>query len=131
MVTQSVGSAIAPVHVPVPLTLLNRTDGTFPAESIVWTLLPLHETTSGETHEFRVQLPQHVSQIGTHAVLMVLEGGREKAHHVYLHLPHAVEHQCKLRLRIVVVGGEGGFVLRPALGLNSRELADHGLSIEL
>ena len=116
MKAQSVGSAIAPIHIPVSFTFLYRTDGTLPAESVVRTLLPLHETASREAHELRVHLPKHIGKIGTHAVLTVLEGGWEKTHHVYLHLSYTIEHQCKLRLSIVFVGGKGGFILRPAFG---------------
>ena len=117
VIAQPVRGAVAPVHVPVSLTLFYRPDGAFPAESVVGTLLPLHKAASGEAHELRVHLPQHVGQIGTHAVLTVLERRREKAHHIKLHLSHAVENQGELCFRVVVVGCERGFVLRPAFCL--------------
>ena len=128
MVTQSVRGAVTPVHVPVALTLLDWSDGSFPTEGVVGTLLSLHEATSRETHELRVHLPKHVGEIGTHAVLSVLEGGREEADHVELHLSHAIEDESELRLRVVVVDGECGLILRPSFGFG-RKTAHRALGI--
>ena len=36
MKTYTVGSAIAPVYIEVSGTILDRTDSTFPAESVLW-----------------------------------------------------------------------------------------------
>ena len=111
--------------------LLYRPDGAFPAEGVVGTLLPLHEAAAGEAHELRMQLPEHVGEVGAHAVLAVFERGREEAHHVYLHLPHSIEDEGELRLRVVVVGGERCLIFFPALCLAGGEAIDHGLGIEL
>ena len=129
MIAQSVGGAIAPVHVPVALTLLDGANGALPAEGIVGALLSLHEAASGEAHELRVHLPQHVGQVGAHAVGAVLECRGEEAHHVELEGTNAVEDEGELCLRVVAVALQGGFVLLPALA--GGEACHHGFGIEL
>ena len=131
VIAQSVGGAIAPVHVPVPLALLYRTDGALPAESVVGTLLAFHEAATGEAHELRVHLPQHIGEVGTHTVRTVLKCRWEEAHHVYLYLPYTIEDQRKLCLRVVAVGYECCLVFRPAFGFCGRESTNHCLGIEL
>ena len=131
MITQSVGGAVAPVHVPMTFTLLNRSDGTFPAEGVVRTLLPLYKAAARETHELRVHLPQHIGQIRTHTVLTVLERRRKEAHHIYLYLSYPIEYQGKLRLWVIVVGGKGRLIFLPSLILTTGETVDDSLSIEL
>ena len=131
MITQSVGGAVAPVHVPMTFTFLNRSDGTFPAEGVVRTLLPLYKAAAREAHELRMQLPQHIGEVWTHTVLSILEGGWEEAHHVELHLSYTIEHQGELCLRIVVVGSERCLVFLPTLRLPCAETVDDSLCVYL
>ena len=131
MIPQSVGGTVAPVHIPVAFTLFDRTDGALPAEGIVGTLLPLHETTTRESHKLRMQLPQHVGQIRTHTVLTIAECGWEEAHHIQLHLSYTIEHKRELRLGIIVKSGQRGLVFCPPPLFSSGEYSHLLLSVHL
>ena len=113
MEADAVARAVAPVHVGVTFALLNRTDGALPSEGVVGTQLTLHEAAARKTHELRMHVGKHLSQVRTHAVRTVLESWREKAHHVELETAGLVGGQHKLCFCVVTIGSDGGRIFLP------------------
>ena len=113
--SQSVGGAIAPVHVPVSRPFLYRSDGALPAEGILWRDLSLYETAAREAHKPWVHLVEHLHEVRAQTVLAILKGRRKERHHVELHQTLAVEQQGEGSLGVVGGSGEGGGVFAPLL----------------
>ena len=111
----AVAGAITPVHVLMTGTFLNGADGLLPVVGVLGRLLSLYKATAGETQELGMDIIEQLCQVGAQAVLAILEGGREEAHHVELNGTLAVCNECKLSLGIIGVGGELCGILGPFL----------------
>ena len=115
METDAVGSAIAPVDIPVSRTLFNGTNGTLPTERIVRRHLSLDKASTRDTHELRMHLVEHLCQVWTQSILAVLKGRREQRHDIQVYHPLAVQHQGKLRFRVISRSLQRSRVLAPLL----------------
>ena len=102
--SHTVAGAVAPVHVLMSRTLLDRTDGLLPVECILRRLLSLYVATARETDELRMDVIEKLSQIRAQAIFAVLESRREEAYHVENDGTLAVGYEFKLCLGIVGIG---------------------------
>ena len=113
--SHTVAGAVAPVHVLMSRTLLDRTDGLLPVECILWRLLSLYVATAWEADELRMDVIEQLSQIRAQAVLAILESRREEANHVENDGTLAVGYEFKLCFRIVGIGCKFSCIFGPLL----------------
>ena len=113
--SHTVAGAVAPVHVLMSRTLLDRTDGLLPVECILWRLLSLYVATAWEADELRMDVIEQLSQIRAQAVLAIIESRREEANHVENDGTLAVGYEFKLCFRIVGIGCKFSCIFGPLL----------------